>query len=147
MLQHMPKASPLMGEGGSGEDGLMAATDLLDEEEGENWNRANILLDTAEALELIGPSVGPTDLLLRLFHEEGPRVYDALPVQFGCTCSADRVRTSLSIYSARDIGHMTTEEGRVTADCQFCGAHYEFDPRTLGFDAELPPEGGDDASH
>jgi molecular chaperone Hsp33 len=82
MLQHMPKASPLMGEGGSGEDGLMAATDLLDEEEGENWSRANILLDTAEALELIGPSVGPTDLLLRLFHEEGPRVYDALPVQF-----------------------------------------------------------------
>jgi len=151
MLQHMPKASPLMGEGGSGEGGLLAATDLLDEDEGENWSRANILLDTAEALELIGPTIGPTDLLLRLFHEEGPRVYDALPVQFGCTCSADRVRTSLSIYSARDIGHMTTDDGRVTADCQFCGAHYEFDPRTLGFEAELPPEpgaeGGDGTPH
>jgi molecular chaperone Hsp33 len=148
MLQHMPKASPLMADGASGEDGLLAATDLLDEEEGENWSRANILLDTAEALELIGPSVGPTDLLLRLFHEEGPRVFDALPVQFGCTCSAERVRTSLSIYSARDIGHMTTDDGRVTADCQFCGAHYEFDPRTLGFEAELPPgaEGGDDSA-
>ena len=140
MLQHMPKASPLMADGPSGDDGLLAATDLLDEEEGENWSRANILLDTVEDLELIGPTVGPTDLLLRLFHEEGPRVYDALPVQFGCTCSADRVRNTMSIYSARDIGHMTTEDGRVTADCQFCGAHYEFDPKTLGFEAENPPD-------
>ena len=31
---------------------------------------------------------------------------------------------------------MTTVEGIVTADCQFCGAHYEFDPETLGFDAK-----------
>jgi molecular chaperone Hsp33 len=23
----------------------------------------------------------------------------------------------------------------VTADCQFCGAHYELDPETLGFEA------------
>jgi molecular chaperone Hsp33 len=30
---------------------------------------------------------------------------------------------------------MTTEAGIVTADCQFCGAHYEFDPKTLGFEA------------
>jgi len=140
MLQHMPKASPLMADAPSGEEGLLAATDLLDEDEGENWNRANILLDTAEALELIGPHVAPTDLLLRLFHEEGPRVFDALPVKFGCSCSAERVRTSLSIYSARDIGHMTTPDGRVTADCQFCGAHYSFDPATLGFEADADPE-------
>jgi molecular chaperone Hsp33 len=145
MLQHMPKASPLLTEeGATGEDGLMAATDLMDADEGENWSRANILLDTADTLELVGPRVAPPDLLLRLFHEEGPRVFDALPVKFGCTCSAERVRTSLSIYSASDIGHMTTEDGRVTADCQFCGAHYEFDPDTLGFEATKDP--GEDES-
>ncbi len=138
MLQHMPKASPLMagGEGGSGDAGLMRPEDVLDGDEAENWNRANLLLDTVEETELIGPHVEPTDLLVRLFHEEKPRVFDAQPVSFGCTCSADRVRQSLSIYSAKDIGHMTTDEGIVTADCQFCGAHYEFDPRTLGFEAE-----------
>ncbi|WP_106746633.1 Hsp33 family molecular chaperone HslO [Yoonia maritima] len=137
MLQHMPKASPFAkGEGGSGEDGLLEATDILNEDETENWTRANALLDTVEEIELIGPSVTPTDLLLRLFHEEQPRVFDAQPVQFGCTCSDDRVRQSLSIYSAKDIGTMTTEEGTVTADCQFCGAHYVFDPATLGFEAK-----------
>ncbi|MFK7745031.1 MAG: Hsp33 family molecular chaperone HslO [Roseobacter sp.] len=135
MLQHMPKASPFVAQGdGSGD--VLQADDLVQGDEAENWNRANILLDTVEDLELIGPTLAPNDLLLRLFHEEAPRVYDAQPVRFGCTCSEDRVRQSLSIYSARDIETMTTDDGRVTADCQFCGAHYDLDPTTVGFDAE-----------
>ena len=47
-------------------------------------------------------------------------------------------------YSAKDLTHMTNEDGMLTADCQFCGAHYEFDPKTLGFEAEHGP--GDDLS-
>ncbi len=140
MLQHMPQASPLATGPATGEGGLLTHADILSGEEGENWSRANILLDTVEELELIGPSVHPTDLLLRLFHEEGPRVFDAQKVEFGCSCSAERVRQSLSIYSAKDIRHMTTEAGIVTADCQFCGAHYELDPQTLGFEAKAPQD-------
>jgi molecular chaperone Hsp33 len=94
------------------------------------------LLDTVDELELIGPSVTPSDLLVRLFHEEEPRVYDPQPVKFGCTCSEDRVRQSLSIYSAKDLTHMTKDDGTLTADCQFCGAHYVFDPATVGFEAK-----------
>ncbi len=137
MLQHMPKASPhVTGEGGSGEDGLLEAQDILTDDESENWTRANALLDTVDALELIGPSVTPNDLLVRLFHEEAPRVYDPQPVKFGCTCSEDRVRQSLSIYSAKDLAHMTKDDGTLTADCQFCGSHYVFDPTTVGFEAK-----------
>ena len=61
--------------------------------------------------------------------------FDKQRVHFGCTCSEDRVRQSLSIYSAQDIATMTTDEGRVTADCQFCGAHYDLDPLSVGFEA------------
>ena len=136
MLQHMPKSSLVATEGGSGEGGLLQHTDILAGAEGENWNRANILLDTVEELELIGPTLAPTDLLVRLFHEEGPRAFDPQVVRFGCSCSADKVRQSMSIYSAKDIRYMTTDEGIVTADCQFCGAHYELDPLTLGFEAK-----------
>jgi molecular chaperone Hsp33 len=150
MLQHMPKASPFAAaaEGGSGEGGLLTHADILDGDEGENWTRANLLLDTVEEMELTGPTLAPTDLLVRLFHEERPRVFDAQPVRFGCSCSADKVRNSLGIYSQREILTMTTPEGILTADCQFCGAHYEFDPATLGFEAEKTPQesaGGDGA--
>ena len=135
MLQNMPKASPFAAQGeGSGD--VLSADDLVQGDEKENWNRVNILLDTVDDLELIGPTLPPTDLLLRLFHEEVPRVFDAQAVRFGCSCSEDKVRQSLSIYSARDIEKMTTDDGRVTADCQFCGAHYDLDPATVGFEAE-----------
>ncbi|MGR3502131.1 Hsp33 family molecular chaperone HslO [Pseudaestuariivita sp.] len=134
MLQHMPKASPFVArEGGSGEEGLLQPTDIVaDDDDGENWTRVNLHLDTVEQMELIGPSVAPLDLVVRLFHEEQPRVYDVQPVAFGCTCSKERVQQTLSIYSARDIEKMTTDDGRVTADCQFCGAHYDLDPSEVG---------------
>lgn len=126
MLQHMPQAS--------------GTSPRAQENVTEDWNRANLLLDTVEELELIGPNVQPPELLLRLFHEETPRVFDPQAVHFGCSCSEDKVRQSLSIYSAKDLATMTTDEGTITADCQFCGAHYVMDPSSLGFEA-----GGDDA--
>ncbi len=133
MLQQMPKPAPTLPGIQHGAQGA-----------GENWVRVNTLLDTADDLELVGPTVSPPQLLRRLFHEESPRVFDPQPVKFGCTCSSDRVRQSLSIYSAKDIGTMTDEQGKVTADCQFCGAHYEFDPDTLGFKGDIPPGGASD---
>jgi molecular chaperone Hsp33 len=139
MLQHLPKASPFMARGeGSGE--VLQPHDIVHGEEAENWSRVNVLLDTVDEIELVGPSLAPNDLLVRLFHEETPRVFDSQPVRFGCTCSEERVRQSLSIYSMRDIEKMTTDDGVVTADCQFCSAHYVLDPATLGFDNDDNPD-------
>ncbi|SPF79354.1 Hsp33 family molecular chaperone HslO [Pseudoprimorskyibacter insulae] len=135
MLQHMPKASPL-GAAALLDPSISEAANRNSDDDEENWNRVNFHLATVEELELIGPSVTPAELLVRLFHEEQPRVYEAQPVKFGCTCSEDRVRQSLSIYSAKDIAHMTTPDGKVTADCQFCSAHYVLDPTTVGFQAK-----------
>ena len=136
MLQMMPSTGGTASAGGSGDDGLLAADDLVEGGEGEDWARAGILLETVDVLELVGPRASPPEVLYRLFHEEAPRVFEPQSVAFGCTCSADRVRQSLSIYSDRDIAHMTADDGTVTADCQFCGAHYVFDPMELGFEAE-----------
>lgn len=130
MIQQMPEASPLM-ETAPDSPQKASSTDA-----NEEWARANILLDTAETHELIGPDLKSEALLYRLFHEDAPRVFDAQTVEFGCTCSEDRVRQSLSIYSQKDIAHMKTDDGIVTADCQFCGAHYAFAPATLGFEAK-----------
>jgi molecular chaperone Hsp33 len=125
VLQHMPKASPLKVVAGQADP----------EADAENWNRATIMLESLRAAEMIGPELSPTALLFRLFHEDMPRVYDPQPVRFGCTCSEDKVRQSMSIYSAKDIATMTTDAGTLTADCQFCGAHFVLDPATLGKDA------------
>ena len=110
------------------EVGVLGPTDVLNDDEGENWSRVNILAETVEELELIGPSVQSTELLYRLFNEESPRVFDPQPVRFGCTCSEQKVLDSLSTFPEDSLEDMIAEEGKITADCQFCGAHYSFDP-------------------
>ncbi len=131
MLQHMPKASPHASAEPAAESGLLSAEDFLFGPDAEDWRRANMLLSTVEETELIGPHTGADALLLRLFHEEAPRVFPAQPVRFGCTCSHARVVRSLEIYPTGELSDMVTAEGRITADCQFCGAHYVVDPEEL----------------
>jgi len=138
LLQHMPKASPFARQEATGFDGLLAANDMLDGDDADNWRRAVMLLETVEPTELVGPHVGAEQLLLRLFSDESPRVYPAQPVRFGCTCGPEKVVRTLAAYSAEEIASLTTAEGKVTADCQFCGAHYEFDPSELGTEASGP---------
>lgn len=101
----------------------------------EDWIRTTALLSTADQLELTGPDCSMHQTLYNLFHEEHPSAGKTQLIKFGCTCSQEKVRKGLSIYSAKDIATMTTSSGIVTADCQFCGQCYEFDPTELGFEA------------
>ena len=135
MLQHMPNASPLIKQKPSPQsEDLLKEINPLDEGLKENWARVGILLDTIEDLELIGPSLSFEQVLYRLFHDEIIQTSNSQSVNFGCTCSEDKVRQSMSIYSTKDLKHMTKADGSLTADCQFCGAHYILDPTTLGFE-------------
>lgn len=128
MLQKMPQRSAPTGGEATGAGGLPGPDDLLRGEEAEDWGRANRLLDTVEAAEMIGPGVTPPDLLVRLFHEETPRVFEARAIEATCTCSRGKVLSSIAAHDPAEIEQMVTETGEITADCQFCGAHYRIDP-------------------
>lgn len=133
MVQQLPLEGGRAPDAPSGADGLMNSDDVAEMgDRSEDWGRVAALLATVETTELIGPHLAPDALLYRLFHEETPRVYDPQKVAFGCTCSAERVKAALEQYSSEDISHMITDDGKVTADCQFCGALYVFDPEEVG---------------
>jgi molecular chaperone Hsp33 len=133
MVQQLPLEGGRAPDAPSGADGLMNSDDVAEMgDRSEDWGRVAALLATVETTELIGPHLAPDALLYRLFHEETPRVYDPRKVAFGCTCSAERVQAALEQYSSEDISHMITDDGEVTADCQFCGALYVFDPEEVG---------------
>lgn len=143
MLQTLPASSH------AEPSGDIESADILQGAQSEDWERSTMLMSTVEAIELVDPALPLPNLVFRLFHEEEPIAFARQDIVFGCSCNADRVRGTLSIYSQKDIGHMTNQDGIVTADCQFCGAHYEFDPRSLGFEATvdaagapLPPQAG-----
>jgi molecular chaperone Hsp33 len=137
MVQMMPKESPFVAVSDDKKEiSVLQAGDLVSEDREDGWKRAIMHLQTVDATELVGPYISPETLLKRLYHEDQPRVFPVQMAEFGCSCGPEKVRSTMSMYSAKDIEKMTAENGMVTADCQFCGSHYELDPKTLGFDAK-----------
>lgn len=96
------------------------------EERGFAWEKVTALLGTTKPDELTDPGLGHNDLLFRLFHEDGVRVFDLQPLEDHCTCSADKVRGILSTFSAEEVADMATPDGQITVTCQFCSAAYDF---------------------
>ncbi|HXP76526.1 MAG TPA: Hsp33 family molecular chaperone HslO [Stellaceae bacterium] len=97
------------------------------EELEDGWRRALILMGSATSQELTDPHLVPEDLLFRLFHEDGVRVFRTHAVRAECRCSReriDRVLRSLPFAERQDLGEA---DGSVTVTCQFCNASYRFE--------------------
>ncbi len=106
------------------------AAEGLDAE--ENWRRASFLAETVEDHELIDPLLPPERLLLRLFHEEGVRVRDAVPLDTYCRCSRERIAGFLEQFGAAELDDLRAEDGSVVVTCEFCGTAYVFAEPTRG---------------
>ncbi len=85
----------------------------------------------AAAGELLDPAVTPDQLLYRLFHKDGVRVFRTRPLRHACRCSLDKVATTLRAFPQAEIEAMS-EDGTVTVTCEFCKADYRFDEAALG---------------
>jgi molecular chaperone Hsp33 len=98
MVQLMPEASPFVATANTSETHeLLQADDLVPENSEDGWNRAVSHLQTVDATELVGPYVSPQTLLKRLFHEDEPRIFPVQAAQFGCSCSPEKVRFTMSM--------------------------------------------------
>ena len=93
----------------------------------EDWRRAMLLLGTASDAELLDPALRPDDLLFRLFHEDGVRVFAPLLLAPGCSCDEERVWAMLASFPLDDLESMRQEDGGITVTCQFCSRVYAFD--------------------
>ncbi len=113
MLQHMPEdqKNSEAGAGNVRED---------------DWRRAMVLLDSCTDDELLSPDLTVEELLFRLFHEEGVRIYDPKPIQKNCRCDEERVKNVLYTLTPDDIDYVTVD-GKITMTCEFCSKQYEFD--------------------
>jgi molecular chaperone Hsp33 len=89
------------------------------------WRRVMVLMSSATSAELVAPDLPPRRLLWRLFHDEGVRVYDTLPVEARCRCSRERIAGILRAFPADEIDEMK-EEPVTTVTCEFCNTRYEF---------------------
>jgi Disulfide bond chaperones of the HSP33 family len=88
------------------------------------WGRFTHLASTVTNEELL--ELSTVDLLHRLYHEEDVRLYDAKAMQFGCSCSRQRTRDAVASLGAEEVRQILSEQGKISADCQFCAELYVF---------------------
>lgn len=104
---------------------VLQSGDIADEEFEENWRRAVILMSSSKDDELLDRELHPHQLLFRLFHEDGVRVYDPAPLVMRCRCSAERVETMLKSFPRDEIEDLKVDD-RVVVTCEFCGHDYKY---------------------
>lgn len=95
----------------------------------EGWRNALAMMGSCTTEELCDIGLNSDDLLFRLFHEEGVRVFPPRPLRFSCKCSPSRMQAAVSMLSAEEREEMTID-GKIVVTCQFCNAEQNFDPAT-----------------
>ncbi|MEM6603579.1 MAG: Hsp33 family molecular chaperone HslO [Pseudomonadota bacterium] len=110
-----------------GKSGNDMKIEPIDSDDAEKWDRTIALFNTASQGEVLDPALKCEDLLYRLFHEDGVRVFDPHHIRFDCSCSRERLKTFLVNSDQSDLDHMADENNKIYADCQFCRTKYEFD--------------------
>ena len=115
MLQRLPVA-----EGGE------IAGDLAE----DAWRRVFALMASCTDQELTDSRLPVADLLFRLFHEDGVRVFTRQGVEAKCRCSRDRVDNVLHSLAPGELDDMWVD-GEIVVTCEFCNTRYVFTPKDL----------------
>ncbi len=103
------------------------------DEDDEAWRRAVVLMSSVTPAELLDPSLSSSQLLYRLYHEDGVRLFGAKPLQQKCRCSVQKVRRTLASFPKPEIIELA-EDGVVSMICEFCKFDYRVPVDELEFE-------------
>ena len=90
------------------------------------WTRIQHLTATLGQAELL--ATAPEQLLYRLYHEESVRLFEPRPLNFGCSCTRERVEAVLRSLGRDEVeAALEAREGEIEVICEFCAQRYTFD--------------------
>jgi molecular chaperone Hsp33 len=96
----------------------------------DNWRRAVIMMSSATFGELLSDEISSQQLLYRLFHEDGVRIFRRRAFRWQCRCSRQRVLRMLGLLPAAEVAELA-ENGVITVTCEFCKTSYAVDQQML----------------
>lgn len=112
----------------------------------DGWNRVGHLLATLTPQELL--TLAPEETLLRLFHDERVRIHPPQALQFGCTCSRERVEDMLRALGREENESVLAEQGSIDVTCEFCNRRHVLDAADVAaVFASVPSVGGPATRH
>jgi molecular chaperone Hsp33 len=127
MIQFLPSSPERMRMADLPPGDAPEGAEVLDQREDDSWVEAKVLMNTVEDHELTDPNVPAEELLYRLFHERGVRVFESSAVVEKCRCSREAVTNMLKNFSQQDRRDMVADDGTIGVTCEFCNARYVFD--------------------
>lgn len=129
IVQHLPASGPArMADLPPGD--LPEGAAPVPQREPDEWSEARLIAETVEDHELIDPSITAGQLLYRLYHERGVRVFDPQAIVERCRCSREGITAMLSTFTDADREHMA-RDGVIEVTCEFCSTRYHIDPAAL----------------
>jgi molecular chaperone Hsp33 len=118
MLQRLPEGDPsLLARGVEVE---------RDEVSEDDWHRVVTMLASTKEGELTNPNLSGDDLLYRLFHEDGVRIFEPTKLQPGCRCSHERAERILAQLPPGELPGLAVDNELIVT-CEFCNASYTFE--------------------
>lgn len=91
----------------------------------QDFEHLATLTETVTETEML--SLSPTQLLLRLYHQDNPKVFNPQPIQFQCSCSIEKIQAALKNIGYQSLIQQIDQQGPIQVDCQFCLKPYRFD--------------------
>jgi molecular chaperone Hsp33 len=95
-----------------------------DQRDPDGWTRIEALAATARPEELLGSSA--EDLLIRLFHEETLRLFDARPITHDFPPDPDKVRNMLLVLGREDVYANLRQNGIIVINDELSNHEYRF---------------------
>lgn len=123
MVQRLPRDRKDLGAAWNG-------ASFAEEEREDGWRRVAALIGSVKGAELLDPLLAPAQLLYRLFHEDGVRLYRRRALADCCRCSRERAGNALRMLERHELDEAKVD-GAVVVTCQFCNRHERFDDRDL----------------
>ncbi len=114
--------------------GILIQSVASDEARGstaEAWTRTQALFETLGEDELTDADLPATQLLFRLFHEDGVRVFGDVPLRAFCRCSQDRIESVLASFDPAERADMIEDDGQIRVTCEYCSKVYAVAPESL----------------
>jgi molecular chaperone Hsp33 len=97
----------------------------------EAWVRTQAFFETVGEDELTDPELSSQQLLFRLFHEDGVRVFGSQPLRAFCRCSQARIESVLQSFDAAERADMVEPDGKIHVTCEYCSKLYAVAPEAL----------------
>jgi len=98
----------------------------------ETWTTAQALFETIGEDELVDPTISARDLLWRLFHQEGVRLFNPTALAASCRCSETRIVEVLNAFPAEERAAMIEPDGHIRVTCEYCARVYDVAPERVG---------------